>query len=161
MKTAAQYHQAGQLDQAVLLYEQILQSDPNNAAALHLLGVIAYQRDRRNDALELIEKAIEINPKVPRFYNTLGLIFEALDKFDRASRPMSRRLNWTLISQKPSTTWQSRCRVVAYMKPRLKNAKKPLQSNLITLRPITRSAIASIHRANTTGQLKITKRPYS
>jgi len=84
MKTAAQHHQAGQLDQAAQLYEQILQSDPNNAVALHLLGVIAHQRDRHNDALELVEKAIEVNPKIPRFYNTLGLVFEAMDKFDRA-----------------------------------------------------------------------------
>ncbi len=43
LAVAVQYHQSGNLQQAEAIYRQILQVDPSNADALHLLGVIADQ----------------------------------------------------------------------------------------------------------------------
>ena len=40
---ALQHHMAGRLPQAESIHQQILQSNPNQPVALHLLGVIACQ----------------------------------------------------------------------------------------------------------------------
>ena len=48
MDLAVQHHNAGDLTKAEGIYKQILQSDPDQHVALHLLGVIAHQTVLRN-----------------------------------------------------------------------------------------------------------------
>jgi tetratricopeptide (TPR) repeat protein len=64
---------------------------PNHFDALHLLGVIAYQNRDYERAVQLISKAISINPKVASpYYNRgnalkeLGRLEEALVSYDEA-----------------------------------------------------------------------------
>ena len=45
LQRAIDLHQTGKLQQAELIYQQILQTHPQHSTALHLLGVIAYQSD--------------------------------------------------------------------------------------------------------------------
>ena len=66
------------------MYRLVPQRDPNNPVALLSLGVIAHQREQHDTAVELIGKAIENNPQIPQFHNTLGLVFETLGKFEEA-----------------------------------------------------------------------------
>ncbi len=47
LRAAIQHHQAGRLGQAEALYRQVLQAQPQNPDALHLLGVIATLPDGR------------------------------------------------------------------------------------------------------------------
>ena len=48
---ALQEHGAGRFSEAEGLYQQVLQADPNQPVALHLLGVIAHQNGN-NDVAE-------------------------------------------------------------------------------------------------------------
>jgi predicted O-linked N-acetylglucosamine transferase (SPINDLY family) len=75
IELAIQHHNAGQLSQAEDIYHQVLQVQPNNIDALHLLGLIAAHLKHYESAIELIQKAIRINPTVPKFYHSLGKIF--------------------------------------------------------------------------------------
>ena len=84
INTAVQYHQAGHMNQAEQLCREVLQSEPKQPQALHLLGAIAYQKKRYNVAIELIGKAIEANPQKPQFHNTLGAALRAIGKFQEA-----------------------------------------------------------------------------
>ena len=59
---AVQHHTAGELSQAEDIYQQILQTHPNQPQALHLLGVIAHQRGENEQAVDLIEKALSLKP---------------------------------------------------------------------------------------------------
>ena len=52
-------HQAGRLAEAQLLYQQVIKSDPRHSAALHLMGVLAYQAGQMNAAETLIREAIK------------------------------------------------------------------------------------------------------
>ena len=61
-RKANQLHQAGRLDEAEKIYRQILEADPGHADALHFLGVLAHQKDRQEEAAELVSKAIAANP---------------------------------------------------------------------------------------------------
>ncbi|RMF90868.1 MAG: tetratricopeptide repeat protein [Nitrospinota bacterium] len=51
---AIRHHRAGHLHQAETLYRQVLDQDPHQADALHLLGVLASQAGRYEMAIALI-----------------------------------------------------------------------------------------------------------
>ena len=53
-------HQAGRLDAAARAYGQMLQTDPANPDALHLLGVIHQQRGDHATSIMLIEQAVAL-----------------------------------------------------------------------------------------------------
>lgn len=80
LNSAIAHHQAGRLEQAEALYRQ----HPNNPDALNLLGVIAYQRARYDDAVTLIRKAIRAKPGDASFHYNLGLVQRALGRVEDA-----------------------------------------------------------------------------
>ena len=84
-------HRQGKLADAERCYGEVLRRQPNHFGALHLLGVIACQTRRTERGVELIEKAIGLNPKVAAAHSNLGnalmdlkLPEEALASCDRA-----------------------------------------------------------------------------
>jgi protein O-GlcNAc transferase len=81
---AIDYHQKGSLTQAEQLYRQILQNDPNDANALNLLGVIAYQTGKPETALHYLNQAISAVPGEANFHVNLALVYRALGKPDKA-----------------------------------------------------------------------------
>ena len=84
IQRAIRRHQNGELEQAEALYREVLQLEPNNADALHLLGVIANQRGQNEIAVDLIEKAIKVNQAVPFYHYNAGNAYSALNKFEEA-----------------------------------------------------------------------------
>jgi len=81
---AITYHQAGRLQEAESLYQSILQLQPDNADALHLLGVIAYQVGKYEISAKLIAHSIAINPNFAESHNNLGNALMALGQYDEA-----------------------------------------------------------------------------
>ncbi|MEE8351481.1 MAG: tetratricopeptide repeat protein [Rhodospirillales bacterium] len=86
------HHHSGKLDEAKKLYQQILDADPANADALHLLGVVRFQSDRVEDAVELITRAVKRRPKNPQFLNNLGEACRALGKLGEAAKYYKRAI---------------------------------------------------------------------
>jgi tetratricopeptide (TPR) repeat protein len=82
---AARHHQAGRLQAAEQIYRQILAVEPNQADALHLLGVIAYQTGKYEIAVEYIGRAIALNGTEATFYNNLGMALKDQGKLDEAA----------------------------------------------------------------------------
>jgi tetratricopeptide (TPR) repeat protein len=72
LATAHQEYQAGRLQEAERKYRQILAREPENADALHLLGVIERQTERCADAIDHIGQAIQRNPDFAEAHNDLG-----------------------------------------------------------------------------------------
>lgn len=62
LQQALAQHQAGRLSEAQTLYDQVLQLQPENFDALHLSGLIALQCKNPARAVELISRALAINP---------------------------------------------------------------------------------------------------
>ena len=84
-------HRQGKLADAEYCYGEVLQQQPDHFDALHLLGVIARQTRRTEQGVELIKKAIGLNPKVAEAHNNLGTALkdlrrhaEALASYDKA-----------------------------------------------------------------------------
>jgi len=84
LQNAIALHQQGQLGQAEAIYRQLLEIDPANADALHLLGVIAHQTSNHKNAVDMISHAIRINPQVSIYYSNLGNALQELKQFDAA-----------------------------------------------------------------------------
>jgi protein O-GlcNAc transferase len=84
MNNAIRFHQTGQLVEAENLYRSILDDDPTQPDALHLLGVIASQVGKHDLAIHLIQQAIMISPRNSIYYNNLGHVFKRLDQLDKA-----------------------------------------------------------------------------
>lgn len=86
LNAAIQQYQAGNVQSASQLYRQILQVDPDNADANHMLGVIAYQSGNNTLAEQLIRKAIQAKPSMVQAYNNLGAVLKELDKLEDAKK---------------------------------------------------------------------------
>ncbi|HYB55893.1 MAG TPA: tetratricopeptide repeat protein, partial [Alphaproteobacteria bacterium] len=62
LEVAMRHHGAGRLARAERLYRRILEIEPTHAVALQMLGVIAHQKGRSEQAVELIAKALALKP---------------------------------------------------------------------------------------------------
>ena len=82
---AIELQQNGALNEAEQIYRQILETAPNNADVLNLLGLVAQTRGIHNEAVGYFYKAIENAPQHwPIFFN-LAISLGALGKYVEAT----------------------------------------------------------------------------
>lgn len=84
LRTAIRFHQEGDIEQAEQCYREVLEREPNQALALHSLGLIAYDQGEYEDAEEFVHQAISADPDSAIQYNTIGVIYDALQQADKA-----------------------------------------------------------------------------
>jgi len=77
-------HQKGQYDIAEQGYNAHLQKFPDHADSLHLLGCLKKQQKEYVQAIQFIQKAIDIAPQVAMYYYNLGLAYFALSEMKMA-----------------------------------------------------------------------------
>ncbi len=71
---ARHQHQQGQLVEAQGGYRKVLAQEPQNFAALHLLGVALHQQGRHDDALAWINKALAVRPESSEAWANHGTV---------------------------------------------------------------------------------------
>jgi protein O-GlcNAc transferase len=81
---AMQRHKAGNSLEAEQLYRQILNYQPNNLNALHLLGALIAESGRADEAVTLIRRALGVNPSAVECWGNLGIILSRQGKADEA-----------------------------------------------------------------------------
>jgi tetratricopeptide (TPR) repeat protein len=81
---AASFHQRGALPRAELLYRQVLQVDPAQADALHLLGVLTTQLGKPGQAVVYLQQALSVKPQIRGIHASLGLALQAAGKLEEA-----------------------------------------------------------------------------
>lgn len=77
-------HEQGHLDQASIIYQKVLSNYPLHYDSLYLSGLIAAQTKNLVLAVELIGKAIEINPNHSVAFCNLGNALLELNRIDEA-----------------------------------------------------------------------------
>ena len=97
LNLAVQHHSAGRLPEAQGIYQQILQAEPKQPVALHLLGVIAHQAGKNDTAVDSIGKALAINSDYAEAHNNLGLALNGLGRLDEAVANA-----WSVIKPEPT-----------------------------------------------------------
>src|ERR1700716_2087057 len=90
LAVATSHHRAGRLVEAERLYRHVCDTDPKNARAFHLLGVVSHQLGR-SDAASVVGRAVMLDPEFAEAHNDRGvilaangLIADALSCFERA-----------------------------------------------------------------------------
>jgi protein O-GlcNAc transferase len=84
MRSAARHHAAGRVREAAAIYQQVLQKDPAHPAALHGLGVMAYQTGRPSAAEKLLVRAVAADPNRASAHDDLASLRLALGRVDEA-----------------------------------------------------------------------------
>ncbi|MBB6252231.1 tetratricopeptide repeat protein [Nitrospirillum iridis] len=84
LSAAYEHHVAGRLDAAVVLYGRILDAEPRNHAALHLLGLARIQQGDLDGATESMMLAAAVSPDNPSYRSNLGTALKAQGRFDLA-----------------------------------------------------------------------------
>lgn len=92
-RAARRHHVEGHLDAAETACRRILETAPNHADALHMLGVVASQRGDTEAALTLFERAAMQRPEDPRILNNLGTAYRAVGRLDEAEASYRRALD--------------------------------------------------------------------
>ncbi|MGY0792525.1 tetratricopeptide repeat protein [Azospirillum argentinense] len=89
---AVGHHRAGRMGEAAGVYRAILDADPRQADALHLLGVLAGQTGRNEEALSLIAQAIALDPEAADYHDNLGSLRRGGGDVARAAAQHARAL---------------------------------------------------------------------
>ncbi len=84
LQQALVFHQKGQLALAQNLYESLLKIQPRHFEGLRSLSSLASQTNRHQMAIELLSRAIEVNPKSASLHANIGSSFQALQRFGEA-----------------------------------------------------------------------------
>lgn len=74
---AIKLHQAGQLDAAANAYRRILEVRPEDADALHLLGLVRHQQGDNESAFAFLARAVALDPQRPTFRFNYGTVLMA------------------------------------------------------------------------------------
>ena len=84
IQNGIQHHNSGKFTDAETCYRRVLEIDPENPDANHLLGLIAHQMGESEAAILLISKAIRLKPDDAAYYENLAKIQLELGKLDDA-----------------------------------------------------------------------------
>jgi protein O-GlcNAc transferase len=72
LDSARALHQAGRWQEAEAAYRRMLDADPRNVEALHLLGALLSQMGHFAAAVAVMERALQCRPADPVLWNNLG-----------------------------------------------------------------------------------------
>ena len=77
------YHNNGNIDEAIKGYKKVLAVNPDHPSALHLLGLISFDKDNSSqEALRLIKKSIELSPNEFIWLFNYGKILSKNNRFE-------------------------------------------------------------------------------
>ncbi len=85
LQEALAHHRAGRFGAAAQIYTQILERDPGQVDALHLLGVVCHRLGQAGQAVQLIARAIAIKPDFAAAHGNLGNVLRSQGKLDEAT----------------------------------------------------------------------------
>src|SRR5215472_10326563 len=84
LQRAMQLHRSGNLTLAESVYRELLAEAPQDASALHLLGVIEGQKGNPESALELFGRSLGIDPRQALAHSNRARVLLELKRLDEA-----------------------------------------------------------------------------
>lgn len=88
---AATYERGDQVSRAERVFREIIDADPDHAAALNYLGYMLADRGAKLDeALSLIERAIAVGGENPAYLDSLGWAYYRMNRVEEAIDPLER-----------------------------------------------------------------------
>jgi len=84
LEIAIRLHQDDRLEEANVIYREILVVDSANPRALHFSGVLAHQIGNSGEAIDLIRRSLSQVPDVADWHSNLGIVLQESDRLDEA-----------------------------------------------------------------------------
>jgi protein O-GlcNAc transferase len=81
---AINFQNAGRVDEAIRVFNDVLGADAHNAAALYSLALIAHHGNRPMEALAMIDRGVAAAPGYPPMHFVRGAILQAAGRKDEA-----------------------------------------------------------------------------
>ncbi|NJM13462.1 MAG: tetratricopeptide repeat protein [Synechococcaceae cyanobacterium SM1_2_3] len=85
LEQAAECHRSKRLDDAEAVYRQVFEAQPTYIDALHLIGVIYSQRGDHVTSERLIRQALRENPQAAVYQNNLGKALQGQGRLEEAA----------------------------------------------------------------------------
>jgi len=82
--------------------EKLAAAQPQNPLFLYWLGRLDYDERNYNSAVARLQRVIGLDPEMMRAYDTLGLCFDYLGKFDEAVKNYNHAIELNRLQPKPS-----------------------------------------------------------
>lgn|GEM_PF-3089454 len=136
---AAEHHGAGRFDEALKLYEHLLDAHPRDANILHLKGLAQYQSGDALSAEETMIIGLQIDSSNANHYSNYGAVLSALGRLDEAVNALKKAIE--LDPQNPEAL--SNLSALLQQLGRLDDAKSAIQTAL-EKRPDDPSAINNL-----------------
>lgn len=96
--------QAADPAQAIALYEQIIQLDPQNSEAYNNIGELYGSLNQLGKAMPYFLKAIELNPLMGVYYSNLALVFQCQGNVEEAitnyTKSISLQPSWSAYNNR-------------------------------------------------------------
>jgi tetratricopeptide (TPR) repeat protein len=92
LKKAIDKHKNANLEEAQEIYRKILTLTPKNPTALHMLGLIKYQKGDNSNAVELIKRSLSLNPRNANAHSNLGLALQELNQDEKAIKSFKKSI---------------------------------------------------------------------
>ena len=83
-RDAVQYLQAGRLHDSDLAHRRVLAKLPRHAPSLHHLGLIAFKRNARSEAVDYIRQSLAIDPNYYQAWLNLAVILGEMRRAEEA-----------------------------------------------------------------------------
>ncbi|MEB3233746.1 MAG: sulfotransferase [Leptolyngbyaceae bacterium] len=87
------YLRSHQFDQAKYVADSLLETNPNNHGALNLSALVAQQQGDLDNAINQLQKAINIHDSEPIYYSNLGDIYRQSHRYSEAIQASQTALN--------------------------------------------------------------------
>ncbi len=105
LHAAAAMHNAGNLSDAIAIYEGVLKLDPNDFDANHLLGIARRAQGRFAEAESLVRNAVRLRPGNVAAHKSLARVLGAAGKQDEVATVQD---HLTELAPKDSDVWSER-----------------------------------------------------
>ena len=84
VRAANEHHQAGRHTECEAVLRRVLEFDPNNGSALHVLALTRFALEDHADAAALMQQAVALEPSSAQFQIDLGIMLHGAGRFDEA-----------------------------------------------------------------------------
>jgi tetratricopeptide (TPR) repeat protein len=81
---ARTYEGLERFEDAIAVYQALLEMSPNNELYLHFLGSAWNKVGEHDKAIDCLQQAIALSPDNPAICQTLGIIYHNLEQYDKA-----------------------------------------------------------------------------
>lgn len=86
LEKAMAHQVAGRYGDAEAIYQRLLEEDPDQPDAVHLLGLVRMESEQDDEAVVLMERALTLFPEAPHFHHNIAGLYRRMGRLNEAEQ---------------------------------------------------------------------------